>query len=258
MMRGRERDCMIHSRYIWHYNCRSCGFIFQLTSLSLVTSFYCVYVASLSTSHDVSRWRNALSSCQPSIAFYEELPSRQYSNSISLHSRQLDNLCPTFFDYSVHPRNRNIRSLLLFGFSRTIRDEESRFTGRQVPSLMKFTFRLQIRVMWRRWYLSLFACFRNGLFIASRERLGLLDVSSTVLSLVSFRVSSRNVSHEGLAGERELMVFTYIRIRRVWDFALYTKRIHLPTRHTLPISFRPNEMFPTRFDAFSKGFFCHL
>lgn len=34
--------------------------------------------------------------------------SRQYSNSISLHSRQLDNFCPTFFNYSAHSRNRDI------------------------------------------------------------------------------------------------------------------------------------------------------
>lgn len=50
-----------------------------------------------------------MSNCHPSIAFYEEPPSRRYSNSISLHPRQLDNFCPAFFDYSLHSRNRNVR-----------------------------------------------------------------------------------------------------------------------------------------------------
>lgn len=68
-------------------------------------------VSRINLSHDVSRWRGALSSCHPSIAFYEEPPSPLANTPIQYRyiPRQLDNFCSAFFDYSPHSRDRSIR-----------------------------------------------------------------------------------------------------------------------------------------------------
>lgn len=103
--RGEERERSYYDIFLYGIIIVVPADLFFNLVLSLSGYFLLLYLRrfSINLFHDVSHWRSALSNCHPSIAFYEEPPSRRYSNSISLHSRQLDNFCPTFFDYSAHP-----------------------------------------------------------------------------------------------------------------------------------------------------------
>lgn len=135
--------------------------LLQIYIITSIMSFYYIYVASLSTSLTMY---HALSSCHPSIAFYEDPRSRQYSNSISLHPRQLDNFCPTFFNYSgdrdIHLIRWNHNFAL--GTMKAHEQEDLPTTFNVwVMSLIKSTFENAIGDC-----ISLFACPKNGLFIA--------------------------------------------------------------------------------------------
>lgn len=114
--RGRKRDLesimiLYFCNDIWHCNCRSCGFIFQLSTFSLslspVTSFYCVRVVSLSTS--LTMYHVGVALCQ---AVSQVL--------LSMRSHRLAN---TPIQYRYIPDNSTI-SVLRFSIIRHIREIE--------------------------------------------------------------------------------------------------------------------------------------
>jgi hypothetical protein len=135
-------------------------FIFQLPS---ITSFHYVCVASPSNFLDVSHRRSALSNRHPSIASYEEPSSRQYSDSISLHPQRLDNSSPAFFDYSLHPWNRNTRPLPGTLIKISMKDcghEGSPIMFRIFAELCRYLIKSTFRNI-REDCIALFACRRN-------------------------------------------------------------------------------------------------
>lgn len=95
--------------------------------------------------------------------------------------------------------------------------------------------------------ISLFACPKNGLFIACESETAhfIGRFPGAILSIFEFL---RNVSHEGFRGALMVLTYTYI------SETPYTERIHLPTCHTVPISLPSIEMCQIRFDVFRKGF----
>lgn len=124
---GRETDRIMIYIYndIWQYNCRSCGFIFQLSTL-FFTSFYCIRVVSLSTS--LTMYHVGVALCQAVSQVLLSMRSHRLANTPIQYRYIPDNSTISVLRFSIIRhirRNRNVRLPVSFEFSSTIRYERS-------------------------------------------------------------------------------------------------------------------------------------